>query len=184
MFMKPQLPTTILAIVSGALLSGCALFQSAMPATTLSDSDVLAMLDTINLIEINAAGLAKQKAFSEDTRMYADRMLNEHTMKLQETRQLAQRLHIQPQPPALASSATQIHQATMEELRHLSDRDFDRAYLRYQIEMHERASNFVKETAGSVDNSQLQQYLRQAHPDLEDHLRAARALQRQLVAKD
>ena len=180
--MKPHL-LTILAIVNGALLSGCSLFQGAMPATTLSDSNVLAMLDTINLSEIDAASLAKQKASSEDTRMFASRMLDEHTMMLQETRQLAQRIHIQPQSPSLASQATKTHQATMEELRKLSDRDFDRAYLKYQISMHEQAINLVQDTYNAVDNPQLQQQLRQTHPDLVGHLSLAKAIERQLVAQ-
>lgn len=178
--MKPQLLTTVIAMVSGAMLSGCSLFQWAMPPATLSDSKVLAMLKTINLSEIDAASLAKQKASSEDTRMFASRMLNEHTTMLQEARQLAQRIHI---PPALTSEATKTHQATIEELQKLSDRDFDRAYLKYQIKMHEQAINFVQDTVSSVDNPHLQHHLRQAHPDLEDHLLAARAIERQLVAQ-
>ncbi|NWF74418.1 MAG: DUF4142 domain-containing protein [Nitrospirae bacterium] len=181
--MKLHLPATLLAMVCGALLSGCSLSQPAVPVTTFSDSNVLAMLDTINLSEINAASLARQKASSPDTRMFAARMLNEHTRMLQQMRHLARRIHIQPQPPALALQATKTHQTTMEELRNLSDRDFDRAYLKYQIRMHEQALNLVQDTARSVESPQLQQHLRQAHPDLEGHLSAAKAIERQLVAQ-
>ena len=164
-------------------MSGCVLFQSAMPAPTLLDANVLAMLDTINLNEIDAASLAKQKASSEDTLMFAARMLNEHTMMLQDTRQLAQRIHIQSQPPALASNATQTHQTIMEELRKLSDRDFDRAYLKYQITMHEQAIKLVQDTYNFVGNPHLQQHLRKVHPDLIGHLSAAVALERQLITQ-
>jgi putative membrane protein len=175
--------TTIMAIVGGVVLSGCSLFQWAMPGATLSDANVLAMLDTINLSEIDAAHLATQKASSEEVKTFATRMLNEHTMMMQDTRQLAQRINVQPETPALASTAAKTHQETMEELRKLSGRDFDQAYLKYQIKMHEQAIDLVQDTADSMDNPKLQQHLRQARPDLDSHLTSARVLERQLVAQ-
>lgn len=182
--MKPHhLLTTILAILSGALLSGCSFFQWAMPASTLSDSNVLAMLNTINLSEVDSASLAKQKASYEDTKMFASRMLDEHTTMLQETQQLAQRTDIVPKPPALASTAVKAHQATMEKLRTLSGRDFDRAYLKYQIKMHEQAIDLLGDSNRSVDNTQLQEYLKQTRANLDEHLFEARAMERQLVAQ-
>ena len=57
--MKPF--TSVIAIMGGAVLSGCSLFQWAMPGVTLSDANVLAMLDTINMGEIESAKLAQQK---------------------------------------------------------------------------------------------------------------------------
>jgi|KBSSwiStaDraftv2_1062776.scaffolds.fasta_scaffold00481_40 putative membrane protein len=182
--MKPHyLLTTILSIVSGALLSGCSFFQWAMPASTLSDSNVLAMLNTINLSEIDAATLARQKTYSEDSRIFANRMLDDHTRMLQETQQLAQRTDIVPQSPALASTAAKTHQATMEKLRTLSGREFDRAYLKYQIKMHEQAIDLLGDTTRSVDNTQLHAYLQYTRANLNEHLFEARARERQLVAQ-
>jgi putative membrane protein len=177
-----QLLTTVMAIVAGAVLSGCSLFQWAMPGTTLSDANVIAMLDTINLSEIDAADLAKQKASSE-VRTFASQMQNEHAAMLQDTRQLAQRIKIQPEAPALASTAGTTHLRTMEELRNISGSDFDRAYLKYQIKMHEQAIALIQDTADSVDDQRLQQHLQKARPNLDSHLSAARSIERNLVAK-
>ena len=174
--------TTIIAIVGGAVLSGCSLFQWAMPGTTLSDANVIAMLDTINLSEIDAADLAQQRASSK-VRTFASQMQTEHTLMLQDTRQLAQQLNIQPQAPALASTAGTTHLATMEKLRTMSGSDFDQAYLKYQIQMHEQAIDLIQDTADSVDDPLLQQHLKKASPDLESHLSEARTLERNLVAK-
>ena len=175
--------TTVMAIVAGALLSGCSLFQWAMPGTTLSDANVLAMLDTINVSEIDAADLAKQKASSVEVRTFASRMQHEHAAMLQDTRQIAQRLNIQPEAPALASTASTTHLKTMEELRTMSGSDFDRAYLKYQMKMHEQAIALTQDTADSVDDPRLQQHLRKARPDLDGHLSEARTLERNLVAR-
>jgi putative membrane protein len=180
--MKPL--TSVIAIIGGAVLSGCSLFQWAMPGVTLSDANVLAMLDTINAGEIDAATLAQQKASSEKIRTFASRMLTEHSTMMQDTRQLAQRIHVQPEMPALASTTAETHQKTMEELRTLSGRDFDQAYLKYQITMHEQAIDLVQNTPGSVDHPVLRQHLSKARPDLESHLSATRALERQVIAQN
>ena len=177
-----QLLATVMLIVASALLSGCSLFQWAMPGSTLSDANVIAMLDTINLSEIDAAKLAKGRASSE-VRSFASQMQNEHAAMLQDTRQLAQRINVQPQAPTLASTAGTTHFETMEELRKRSGSDFDRAYLKYQIKMHEQAIALIQDTADSVDDQRLQQHLRKARPDLDSHLSAARAIERNLVAK-
>jgi putative membrane protein len=173
----------VLSIVGGAVLSGCSLFQWAMPGATLSDANVLAMLDTLNRSEIEAANLAQQKASSEEVRTFASQMLNNHITMSQETRQLEQRIKVQPETPALASTTDKAHRKMMEELRNKSGPAFDQSYVEYQIKMHEQAIGLVQDTAGSVDNPQLQQHLRQARPDLESHLSAAKATERQLVAQ-
>jgi putative membrane protein len=174
--------TTVMTFVAGAILSGCSLFQWAMPGTTLSDANVIAIFDAINLSEIDAADLAKQKASSE-VRTFASQMQNEHAAMLQDTRQLAQRINIQPQGPALASTAGTTHLETMEELRKMSGSDFDRAYLQYQIKRHEQAIALIQDTSDSVDDQRLQQHLRKARPHLDSHLSAARSIERNLIAK-
>src|SRR5262249_38236922 len=141
--MKPL--TTVKSIAVAVILSGCSLFQSTMPEATLSDADVLAMLDIINLSEIDSADLAKQKASSAEVRIFASQMLNEHTAMLQESRQLAQQINVDDsQMPALASTVGKRHQDMMEELRSLSGANFDQAYLKYQIQMHKQAINLVQ----------------------------------------
>ena len=110
--MKPL--TSLIAIIGGAV-SGCSLFQWATPGATLSDANVLAMLDTINIAEIDAAKLARQKASSAQVRTFASRMLNDHSTMIHDTSQLVQRIHVQPETPALASTTGDTHRKTMDE---------------------------------------------------------------------
>jgi putative membrane protein len=180
--MKPL--AGVMAAVGLVVLSGCSLFQWAAPGATLSDANVLAMLDTISVGEVDAAQLAQRKASSEQVRTFASRMLNEHSTMIQDTRQLAQRINVHSKTPALASTIGETHRKTMEELRTLSGREFDQAYLKYQIKMHEQAIDLVQDTAGSVENSVLRQHLIKTRPDLESHLSAARAVERQVIAQN
>ena len=177
-----KLPTRAITIAVGVILSGCSLFERAMPGATLSDSSVLAMLDIINLSEIDSANLAQQKASSGEVRTFASRLLSEHTAMMQETRQLAQQINIDPKTPVLASTVGKSHQETMEELRRKSGADFDQAYLSSQIRMHDRVLDLVEGTADSVRDLRLQRHLKGLRQDLLTHLSTARGIERHVVA--
>jgi putative membrane protein len=170
----------VLSIAGGLILSGCSLLW-AMPGATLSDENVLAMLDTIDRSEIGAAQLAQQKASSEEVKGFASLMLKEHIVMSQSTRQLAQLINVRLEPPVIASTTEKANQKMMEELSNKSGQDFDQSYMKYQIQMHEQAIGLVQDTAGSVGNPQLRQHLRMAGPDLEGHLVAARSIEQRLV---
>src|SRR3712207_9107169 len=88
----------VLAI--GGLATGCGMAQRAMPGT-MSDSNVVAVLNTIDASELEAAQLAKQKAQSPEVRNYATRLVNEHTNMMAKNRQVASRINVQPENPAL-----------------------------------------------------------------------------------
>jgi putative membrane protein len=171
-----------LALCLGGLLSACAAAERAMPGT-LSDANVVSVLDAIDVTEIEAAQLAKQKASNPAVRAYASRLVDEHTANMQQTLQLANRRGLQPDKPRLAAAVETTHQKTMDELRKKSGRDFDRAYLDYQVTMHQQAIQLVQDTANSVEDTRLKQHLIQTRPDLMSHLTGARDLQRQLVAQ-
>ena len=179
--MKPLIRE--ITITAGIILSGCSLFQSSMLGATLSDANVLAMFDIINLIEIDSSNLAQDKASSEDVKTFASIMLSEHTVMMQDTRQLAQQINVDPQTPVLASTVGKRHQETMEELRRISGADFDQAYLKYQIQVHEQAIGLVENTAEAVHDRRLQQYLKEARQYLVIHLSAANAIERNVVAR-
>ncbi|MGZ8374962.1 MAG: DUF4142 domain-containing protein [Nitrospira sp.] len=145
----------------------------------MSNSEVLGLLNTINNSEIDAGQLAKQKGSTQEVRTFASRMVNEHQMMLQNLNHLAQRMSVQPQKPALASTLEDAHQETMEILRNKAGSDFDKAYITYQIKMHEQAVDLVKDAGDSADNPHLHLYLRETNPDLKSHLIAAQAVGRQ-----
>jgi predicted outer membrane protein len=72
----------------------------------------------------------------------------------------------------------------MEQLRKLSGSDFDRAYMEYQIKMHEEAVSLVEKTSASADNPQLKQQLSQVVHDLRDHLTKANPFKARLPPPD
>ena len=178
--MKPF--TNVITIAIGFILSGCSWFQWGMPVAAMSDANVLATLDIINLSEIDSANLAKERASSE-VRTFASRMLNEHTAMLQKTRQLAQQINVDPKTSTLASIIGKRHQETMEELRRMSGANFDQAYLKYQIKMHEQAIDLVQAKADFVHDSHLHHHLKGERQDLLTHVSLASGIERHIVAR-
>ncbi|MDF2460022.1 MAG: exported protein of unknown function [Nitrospira sp.] len=166
----------------GGLLSGCAAAQRAMPGT-LSSANVVSVLDTIDVSEIEAAQLAKEKGSSPVVRSFAASLVEAHTENMQNNLQFAKRMRINPEKPRLASALESTHRNTMEELHKKSGQDFDRAYVDYQVAMHEQAVKLVEDMANSVDDTRLKQHVIKTRPDLITHLSAARQLQRQIVAQ-
>ncbi len=173
----------IIAAIAGTVMSGCAAAQRAMPGS-MSNAAVIGTFNSVDLTEIDAARLAKDKGSSPAVREFADRMIREHTTMLQNRQQLAKQLNIQPETPSLATSMKSTHDETMERLRTKSGSDFDRAYLEYQVKMHEQAVKLAQDTGESSDNARLKQHLMEARPDLQSHLAAAKSVQRQILAKE
>lgn len=169
------------AMSTYALISACSLAERALPGVTLSNADVLGILNTIHHSEIDAGQLARDRASSEEVRAYASRMVNEHQMQMQETDQLAQRMKIDPHNPALAATFKNAHQNAMEDLRDNTGTSFDQTYLAYQIKLHQQAVNFVHATAGSVEDPQLKRFLGEVGLDLQGHLAAAQSVRRQIL---
>jgi putative membrane protein len=137
-------------------------------------------LDSIDESEIDAARLAIDKASAPKVRAFAGRILNEHRALTGATGRLATELPVPPEPPALASDLKQAHGKAMQEMRVRSGPDFDRAYVRYEIEQHVQAFNFLETAAQSETNLTLKQELIRTGPELLSHISAARALERHL----
>jgi putative membrane protein len=67
----------------------------------------------------------------------------------------------------------------MEELRTKSGSDFDKAYIAYQVKMHEQAVDLVNDVAHSAETQSLKLHLREARLDLQNHLTAAQSIEQQ-----
>ena len=131
----------IVAAFIGSILVGCAFFQQVLPGLTLSDANVVGLLDSIDEGEMDAAQLAQTQASDPDVQAFAGRVLNEHRDLAEANGRLAAQLSLEPERPSLASHLKQAHEQAMRSLRALSGAAFDRAYVRYEIQQHVQAFN-------------------------------------------
>lgn len=165
------------ALVSTSLFTGCALTQRAIPST-MSDANIISLFNTIDANEIEGAQVARRQASSQLVRDYADRLIREHTALLTQKHMLADRSHIEPEKSPLTSSIEAANHDMLEALTKTSGLDFDRAYMDYQIVMHNEALDIAEDTA--IDDSRLKQQLLESRPDLLAHGAKARSIRAQL----
>jgi len=170
----------LIAGVLSPLCPGCSLLEETLPGVTLTDSNVISVLDSLGDGEMEAAQLARHKAASPEVKAFAARVLNEHRALDEVDGRLSQALGLEPQPSLLTSQFREAHEAAMLALRGTSGPAFDRAYVQYEISRHVRAFNFVEAAAKTETTPELKQQLVRLGPDLLSHISAARALDRHL----
>lgn len=173
------LQLAVAAVISASLITGCALTQRAMPST-MSDAKIVSLFDTIDEKEIEGAQVARQQASSQLVRDYADRLIVEHAALLTQKRVLADRIHVQPEQSPLALSIEAANHDMLKALAKTSGPDFDRAYIDYQIAMHNEVLDIVEDTA--INDSRLKRQLMESRPDLLAHAAKARSIREQLGA--
>jgi putative membrane protein len=167
-------------VVLGGVVAACSLIEETLPGVTLSDSNVMSVLDGLGKAEIDAARLAQQKAATPEVRAFAGRVLKEHRELDEANRNLAAELSVEPKTPLVASQFAAAHEDGMRTLRAASGPAFDRAYVTHEIQQHVRAFNFVQAAAETEGTPELRQELVRTGPDLLSHISAARALSRHL----
>ena len=175
-----NLTFVIVAALVCPVFVGCAFFQQLLPGVTMSDANLVSVLDSFDEGEIDAARLAQKQASDPEVQAFAGRVLNEHRELAEANGRLATQLSLQPEPPALSSHLKEAHEKALRDLRAMSGAAFDRAYVRYEIQQHVRAFNFLEAAAESETNPTLKQELVRTGPDLLSHISAARALERHL----
>lgn len=176
------LHSTVVALVSASLITGCALVQQAVPGT-MSDANIISLFNTIDQNEVEGAQLAQQKASSRLVRDYAERIVREHTALQAQRQTLAEQIQVQPETPRLASRLDAANHDMLLALSKTSGLDFDRAYIDNQITMHNETDRMAQESAPFVDDSRLRQQLRESHPDFAAHAAKARSIRQQLAAQ-
>ncbi|HKY71264.1 MAG TPA: DUF4142 domain-containing protein [Nitrospira sp.] len=159
---------------------GCAFMQRTFPGLTMSDSNLISVVDSLGENEIDAAFLAREKASAPEVQAFAGRVLNEHRQLAEASAHLAKQRSLQPDPPALSAELKQAHEQAMQQLRARSGAAFDRAYVKYEIEQHVLAFQFMEAAAESEAEPALKQALVRTGPELLSHISAARALERHL----
>jgi putative membrane protein len=125
------------------------------------------------MFEVLSSDLALNKATDVRVKEFARRMTVDHrglNDKLVSTVRSAQ---LPPPPTGLAPE----HQEIMDRLSTASGREFDHAYVRAEIQMHEDVVELFASYAKEGDNAELKSFAQQTLPTLEDHFKHVQRLE-------
>jgi putative membrane protein len=174
---------TIGLTASALLLAGSAFAQQPSPKSQvpgrhvanahLSQSDQMFMKKAAqdNLAEVQTAKWVEQKTNNPAVRKYAQDLRTDHANAQEQLKQVAQQAGV-----ALPSSPTHTDIARLDQLKKLSGKQLDRAFVKNELKDHkEGIQSFDTEIATSHDPA-VKDFAEMVLPHLQDHMRVGQDL--------
>jgi putative membrane protein len=147
---------------------------------TLSDPNIVALLDEANKADSAAGALARSKATNADVKAFAQLMITEHHLLRAKGRDLAKKLNLTPQPPPNdpVQAAASAEMSALESAP--KGEQFDRTYIDQEVTIHKAVLDLAGQAHETTRNAELKQLIETAKPYIERHLERAEALQKKL----
>ena len=121
--------------------------------------------------EVQMGQLAQQKASSSQVKVFAARMVNDHTKANEELKQLAQAKGI-----ALPAAPPKSHHDA-DKMSKLSGAEFDRDYMAHMVADHRKTVAEFKKASESAKDTEVKAFAGKTLPTLQDHLNQAQSIQ-------
>lgn len=156
--------------------------SSPSTAPDLSDANIVALLDHANEADSSAGAFAVKKATNPKVKQFAKMMMADHHQLRKQGADLAKKLGVTPQPPA-EDPVTALAQKETEALQAAAKGpEFDRIYIEQEIGAHQAVLDLADQAHGAADNPELKALIEQARPLIENHLKQAQAIEKELAA--
>jgi putative membrane protein len=150
-------------------------------AATLTDANILALLDEANKADSSAGAMAAKKATSAQVKTFAQEMMKDHHRLRADGQKLAKQLNITPAPPATDPLAGAAQDETTALESAPKGAEFDRTYIEKEVGAHQKVLDLLDQANRSTQNKQLQEAIGKAKPIVQQHLDHAQKLQKELT---
>ena len=148
--------------------------QQAKPA--LNDPTIVAIFDAANTFDMETGALGAKKGTTKEVREFGAMLADVHAKVRQQGRDLAKKLGVTPTPPSDFALAKQ-HEETMKKLRATSGKEFDRAFLRNEVDYHKAVIDAVTTTLlPAIQNAEVKDMVVKVAPAFESHRAEAQNL--------
>jgi putative membrane protein len=170
-----------------SLVMAAALAATTVPASAavaqdgaLDDATIVAIFDGANTADIETGVLAEKRGSTKELRDFGAMLARDHKMVRQQGRDLAAKLGVAPTPPKDDQGAKD-HAAAMARLRPLEGAEFDRVFLRHEIEFHQAVINAINGTLlPAIKNEELKALVEKVAPAFHAHMVMAQQMEKQL----
>lgn len=125
-----------------------------------------------DLFEIDASKLALQKTQNKAIRQFAEMMIHDHTASTAQLTKILKQKNLEAPPKALAPD----QQSKLDNLKSLSGKEFDAAYLNAQVQGHQDALQLHQDYAASGQDKELKAFALKVSKTVQMHLDHARKL--------
>jgi putative membrane protein len=147
---------------------------------SLSDANIVYLLDEANKADSASGAMALKKATSSDVKSFARMMEGEHHALRVQGQQLAKKLNITPQAPANDPVAPMAQQETSALQSTPKGAQFDKAYIDNEVTVHKAVLDLANSAYNTTQNAQLKALIDKAKPVIQKHYDRAEAIQKKL----
>ncbi|MBA3403700.1 MAG: DUF4142 domain-containing protein [Gemmatimonadaceae bacterium] len=164
-----------------AMMGDTALAMPAAPAIALTDANIFFLLDRANVLDSAAGAIASTKGTNSEIREFGKMMTRDHHGLREQGGLLAKRLGITPAAPPNDTSAAKMSRAMSIMNAAAKGRDFDKAYIDYQVTDHVNVLATAAQAMAAAQNPELKNMIQKATPVVQAHLDSAQAIQRRMM---
>jgi putative membrane protein len=159
--------------------AGAAAAAPSSPAT-LSDANIVALLDEVNMADSMLGAAALPKATNSQVKSFAKLMMGEHHALRLQGQQLAKKQNITPQAPTddPFKSAVDNEQTALSSAA--KGHAFDSTYIANEVGIHQAVINWAGTAETQAQNQALKDLIKAAGPVLQKHLDRAQQIQKTL----
>lgn len=143
---------------------------AAQAPTTEDFAKTVAISD---MFEIQSGQLASEKAQNGDVRSFGKQMVADHTKTSEQLKNLIKDKDVKVELPGKLDAE---HQTNLDKLNGLSGNQFDKEFVRMQIDAHQKAIALFEGYAAAGENSDLKSWAKDTLPTLKQHLEHAQKL--------
>jgi putative membrane protein len=146
-----------------------------------TDPQIAAIVVTANQVDIDAGKLAASKGSSADVKSFGEQMVTDHTGVNKQAKELVTKLKVTPEDNPTAESLKKGGAENVAQLKTLSGKAFDKAYIDHEIAYHQQVLDALDKTlVPNAQNAELKALLVKVRPAFVAHLEHAKHIQASL----
>ncbi len=171
-----KLKHSLILIASLALVTACSSANSNDQG--LSDANIAAIVVGANNIDISAGKIALKRSNNTQVRQFAQTMITDHTSVLNAAVALVTKLGVTPVNNDLVASLSAQSKQHEKNLKTLSGKAFDKAYIDHEVAYHQAVIGVIEEQLiPSAQNAELKAMLVSVLPAFRAHLEHCQMIQ-------
>ena len=153
-----------------------------MPVATLTDVNIVALLDEANAADSATGKLAASKGTGASVKDFGRQMERDHHTLRVQGQTLAKKENLAPQPPANDTLATSASKMQDNLTSMPKGKDWDKAYIDNEVAVHQSVLNLLQTAGTAAQDTALKALIMKAQPLVQAHLQKAQSIQSKLAA--
>ena len=150
----------------------------------LNDGEILQVVVTANQGDIEKGELARKQASNKQVRAFANRMIKERNDINKEAKVLFSKLKKTPEESTISKNLKADGKKTLDQLRNLNGREFDKAYIDAEIKHNQELIDVADNTLiPNVKDEAVKALLIKVRPALAAHIEFAKTIEGSMMDK-